>query len=304
MVATHCRSWALPYSLSSLVNQRRPPDEVVVVLKPCGDGSEGVVSGFAGALPLRLIVQNSGGGVADAYELGYLNATGDIVLFMDDDAVAHEEWVLRYERLFGELPDAGGIGGIVYRAYLDGGRLVRTSERFREKRPTRGGPHRRPLPELEGYYGWVSTSGFMGERACDRGLCPSVLLSGANMGFRTSAIRDLGLSALYRGSRRGFWFESFMAYWCVRRGFRVYEVMDEGVAPAVWHIEHGRSLTRERGFWGEFWLYYDAVVAFWRLRRMGAKVSLPRYLLALAIGLRRRTLPRLLATLYGLLRRA
>jgi glycosyltransferase involved in cell wall biosynthesis len=44
---TYRRAWALPYSLTSLVNQTRRPDEVVVVLKPSGDGSEEVISRFS-----------------------------------------------------------------------------------------------------------------------------------------------------------------------------------------------------------------------------------------------------------------
>jgi len=59
------------------------------------------------------------------------------------------------------------------------------------------------------------------------------------------------------------------------------------------------SLTRGRGFSHEFWLHYDRAMDYWRLRKLGAGVSLPHYLLAMAVLMRRKTLPRALAFLYA-----
>ena len=303
VIVTHCRDWALRYSLESLAYQKRPPDEVLVVLKPCGDRSAEVLSKFAGRLPLRVIYQNSGGNVTDAYELGYLNATGDAVLFLDDDAIAHEEWVLRYERLFNEMDDAAGFTGLVYKSILKDGNPVKTKTAFYAEETTKKGPHRRPLPELEDYCGWISASGLPGKRSCGDRVSLSVMLHGANMGFRAHAIRDAPLSRLYKRSRKGFWFEKLLAYWCVVKGFKTYNVLDEEISPIVWHMEHYDSLTRRRGFWDEFWIHYDRVAMFWRLRKFGAGLSYSRYALALLVIMRRKTLPRLLATLYGLLQR-
>ena len=58
-------------------------------------------------------------------------------------------------------------------------------------------------------------------------------------------------------------------------------------------------LTRGRGFRHEFWLHYDRVANYWRLKKLGAQVSPYAYLVACLVSLRRRPLPRLLATLYG-----
>jgi len=63
---------------------------------------------------------------------------------------------------------------------------------------------------------------------------------------------------------------------------------------------HKDSLTRKPGFQSEFWLHYDRVVMYWRLKRLGADVSAFHYLLALLFTLRRKTIPRFLATVYGL----
>jgi hypothetical protein len=62
---------------------------------------------------------------------------------------------------------------------------------------------------------------------------------------------------------------------------------------------HPNSLTRGRGFWHEFWIHYDRVANYWRLKRLGAQVSPYAYIAACLVSFRRRPLPRLLATLYG-----
>ncbi len=303
VIVTYCRDWALRHCLESLTCQKRPPDEVLVVLKPCGDGSVEVLSKFVEKLPLRIIYQSSGSNVTDAYELGYLNAVGDVILFLDDDAIAHEEWVLRYERLFNEIADAAGFTGLVYKSVLKNGNPTKTRTAFYAEETTKDGPHRRPLPELKGYCGWISTSGLTGKRSCNDYVNLSIMFSGVNMGFRSHVIRDMPLSYLYKRSRKGFWFEKLLAYWCAMKGFKTYNVLGEEISPLVWHIEHGDSLTRRRGFWDEFWTHYDRVAMFWRLRRFSAGLSRLRYALALLVIVRRKTLPRLLATLYGLLYR-
>jgi len=182
---------------------------------------------------------------------------------------------------------------------LEGGRLVKTREPFYEPSYTRPGPHREPLPEFSGYCGWIAKSGFAAKRPCSGGVAPSALLGGVNMAFRRGAVEDCHLARLYGRSRRAFWFESLLAYCARRKGFHTYVAQGPG-APAVWHIVHPDSLTRRRGFWGEFWIHYDRAAMYKRLRALGAGVSPWRYALALALSLRRRPLPRLLATLYAL----
>ncbi|MFZ8837754.1 MAG: glycosyltransferase family 2 protein, partial [Pyrobaculum sp.] len=57
--------------------------------------------------------------------------------------------------------------------------------------------------------------------------------------------------------------------------------------------------TSGRWCWHEFWLHYDRVANYWRLKKLGAQVSPYAYLAACLVSPRRRPLPRLLATLYG-----
>jgi len=107
VIPTYKRRWALPYSLSSLTEQTVPIDEVVIVLKPSGDGSEEIVDRFRKRLPIKLVIQEKGF-VTEVMEDGIKNICGDIILFMDD-AIAEREWVAKYLTLFEELKGAGGI---------------------------------------------------------------------------------------------------------------------------------------------------------------------------------------------------
>ena len=302
VIVTYRRAWSLGYALESLVRQSRPPDEVVVVLKPSGDGSEEVLRQYQDKLPIRVIIQERGN-VTDAVEMGYRSATGDLVLYMDDDAVAHEEWVRRYVSFFADVKDAGGAGGVTYRALYTNGEIEKTELIMYPEAPTKNIFYRKPLRFFQGYCGWISKSGFMGLRSCQEPIVRSSDISGVNMGWRKEAIEDCPLSSLYRKSKRGFWFEQTLALCARRKGYHTYVFRDPSIAPIVWHIQHIDSLTRKPGFWSEFWIHYDRVANFWRLKKLGADVSYPAYFAAIIVSLRRKPLPRLLATLYGLITR-
>ncbi|MEM4964636.1 MAG: glycosyltransferase [Pyrobaculum sp.] len=298
VVVTYRRGWSLPYSLGSLAAQSVKPDEVVVVLKPSGDNSEEVIESFRKKLPIRLLLQKEGN-FTDALSMGIKESSGDIILFIDDDAVAEEKWVEKYVALFQKLEDAGGITGTTYRGELQDGRVVKTNVPFYSAIPTGRSLHRKPLPEYLDYCFWISAGGYMGEILCEGEVVKSVELSGVNMGFRKEAIADCPLGEVFRKSRKGMWNEKFLAYCAKKKGYHTYQTRPP-TAPLVWHIVHTDSLTRRPGFWSEFWIHYDRAAFYWRLKKLGARLSTWRYLIGLAILMRKRPLPRLLASLYAL----
>ena len=122
----------------------------------------------------------------------------------------------------------------------------------------------------------------------------TTLLGGVNMGLLRDVVKDCPLAYLF-SSRKGLWNEKYLPTAQRKK--------------AVTHMgrwAYGRprcgiscTLTRGRGFWHEFWLHYDRVANYWRLEKLGAQVSPFAYLAACLVSLRRRPLPRLLATLYG-----
>ncbi len=297
-IVTYKRAWALSHSLTSIAMQTRKPYEVIVVLKPSGDGSESVIKGFEGKLPVKLEIQKEGN-VVGAVAMAIRKAEGDLMLFMDDDAIVHEEWISRYEKLF-ERKDVGGVSGLTYKAIIDNGSIVKTNEIMYGLSYTKPAPHREPLDEYKDYCGWISKSGFIARKQCDSSFVPSALMAGANMGFRRELVNDCPVEALYKKSKKGYWFESLLAYCAKLKGYNTYNVFNSDAAPIAWHIIHSQSLTRASGFWSDFWIHYDRVVMYKRLKKLGASLSAWRYTFALITSFRRNTVPRFMATIYGL----
>jgi len=296
-MVTYRRAWALPHSLASIASQTRKPDEVLIVLKPSGDGSEEVLRSFSSQLPIKLVVQERGN-FTDAVQMAIDNAKGNVILFLDDDAVAEERWVEKYENLFDSLPNVGGVSGTTYKAYIENGKIVKTYEPFYDEKPTKNTFYRKPLPEYVNYYGWIARSGFMGAKTSPGDVFLSTSLDGVNMGLLRKAVKDCPLAGLFKRSRKGIWNEKILAYCAKKKDYDTYKAVGPR-APSAWHLMHTNSLTRGRGFWHEFWLHYDRVANYWRLKRLGAQVSPYAYVAACLVSLRRRPLPRLLATLYG-----
>jgi len=300
IIVTYRRAWSLRYCLESLTKQTLKPDEIVIVLKPSGDGSEKIIHEYMSILPIKLVIQHEGY-APKAYDLGIKNSSNDIILFIDDDAIAHEEWVERYVKLFNMINDAGGIGGLSYKAYLDSSKLYLTNETYDIRAAPKGQFYRKPLKDYDGYCAWLSKSGFMGSKICEGEYIKSVDIGGANMAFKREAIEDCPLGSLYRRSRKAFMFEQFLAHCARQKGFHLYKVYSERLSPIIYHIEHKDSLSRKSGFKSEFWLHYDRTSMYWRLRKLGADVSTLHYLIALIFMLRIKTIPRFLATIYALL---
>ena len=125
---------ALPRSLTSVASQTREPEEEVIALKPSGDNSEEVLRSFSLQLPIKLVVQGRGN-FTDAVQTAMDNAKGNVILFLDDDAVAEKKWVEKYENLFDSLPNVGGIGGKSHKAYIKSGEVVKTHEPFYDEKP-------------------------------------------------------------------------------------------------------------------------------------------------------------------------
>jgi len=138
----------------------------------------------------------------------------------------------------------------------------------------------------------------MGAKAPPGDVFLSALLVGVNMGLLRDAVKDCPLAYLYKRSRKGLWNEQTLAYCAKKKGRDTYKALGPR-APSAWHLVHADSPTRGKGFLHEFWIHYDRMANYWRLKKLGAQVSPHAYLAACLLSLRKRPLPRLLATLYG-----
>ena len=113
IIASYQRPAMLKQCLASMLVQSRPPDEVIVVTKTHDPQSAQTAQSFGRerhpVWPL-ISVQVTENSILAAENAGLQVAKGDIVCFIDDDAVARPDWI---ERLLVHYQDAqvGAVGG-------------------------------------------------------------------------------------------------------------------------------------------------------------------------------------------------
>ena len=86
--------------------------ELVVVNNNCSDHTERVLDRFAERLPLRRVFEPEPG-LSHARNAAIGHATGDYILWTDDDALPDRDWLCAYERAVRRWPDAAVFGGPV-----------------------------------------------------------------------------------------------------------------------------------------------------------------------------------------------
>jgi glycosyltransferase involved in cell wall biosynthesis len=288
----------LPYSLYSLKEQTHLPEEIVIILKPSNDKSENVINKFSRDLNIKLIIQNRGN-ITDAVSMGIKASHGNLILFLDDDAIAEKFWVEKYLRLFKTFPLAGGFTGLTYKAFKIKDRIIKTEENFYEEKPTKIWLHRMPLDIYKDYEEFVSDSGIPSRILfTSSSILRSALLVGCNMGWRKEALIGNDLKKAFRESKIGALYEQYLASYSRLKGYYTYRVIDPTIAPIVWHIQHSYSLQRKH-IWSEFWRSFDLAYNYWRLKHLKCRTSFPRYLLALIILSRKKSCLRIPAYIYG-----
>jgi glucosyl-dolichyl phosphate glucuronosyltransferase len=110
IIITFNRAAMLIDVLTSLTKQKRFPDEVVVVDNNSKDDTRNVALSFEGKLNIRYVLEVKQG-VSFARNAGIANASGDILVFTDDDCVPQEEWLHYLEVPFLRDPAIGIVGG-------------------------------------------------------------------------------------------------------------------------------------------------------------------------------------------------
>lgn len=109
VINTYNRCKSLRKTLQSLSNQSCNDFEVIVVNGPSTDETDVVVKGFDNVKVVKCLERN----LSVSRNLGIDNSSGDIVAFIDDDAIAEFNWVR--DILAGYTDESiGGVGGIVY----------------------------------------------------------------------------------------------------------------------------------------------------------------------------------------------
>lgn len=97
--------------LASFAHLDYPEFEVVVVNGPSTDGTEAVLDEFAGRIK---VVRCPEGNLSRSRNLGIMAAAGEIVVFIDDDALpGRREWLAALVAGLAVDPRAAGVGGSV-----------------------------------------------------------------------------------------------------------------------------------------------------------------------------------------------
>jgi len=191
VVPTYRRPHQLLECLGGFAAQEVPADDVVVVVRATGD--EGTVAALDSA-PVRVRRSDvDEPGVLAALRRGAADATGDVIVFTDDDAVPHPDWLARIVPYFDD-PQVGAVGGRDLVAGLDG-------------------PVSQPVGRVTAWgklYG-NHTYGTGAPRDVD-------VLKGVNMAFRRPAlVLPVGL----RGAGAQVHYEIAACLWARDRGWRV-----------------------------------------------------------------------------------
>lgn len=111
IIPTYRRPASLKDCLNGFKKQLRLADEILVVVRETDNLTWEFLEKFdAESLPLKILTVKATGVVA-AMNLGLDTAGGDIVNFIDDDAVPHNDWLAKIEAHFLADPELAGVGG-------------------------------------------------------------------------------------------------------------------------------------------------------------------------------------------------
>jgi len=110
VINTYNRAASLEITLESLRYLREVDFEVIVVNGPSTDHTCDVLSKYQGSIRVGSCAERN---LSISRNVGIAMAQGDIVAFIDDDAVPDEYWLR--DLLSGyDAADVGGVGGVVY----------------------------------------------------------------------------------------------------------------------------------------------------------------------------------------------
>ena len=120
-ICTWNRCSSLEQTLEGFTRLEAPTDaswELVVVNNNCTDRTDAVIRAFEGRLPVRRVFEPKPG-LSHARNRGVSEATGDYILWTDDDVTVCREWLIEYVNAFRRWPAAAIFGGPI-QPWFDG----------------------------------------------------------------------------------------------------------------------------------------------------------------------------------------
>jgi len=250
LIPTYKRAHLIGHVLEALQKQSYPNFEVLIVLKPSGDGTERVLESFEEKLNIKVILQEEGY-VTDALNLGLKYAEGDVIAFLDDDAIPHKDWLQNHLSMY-EEPKIGGVAGNVVPIDLKEGSMdtnsglseiipPRTNEFMKSTRRILWGC---PIKGMENHLVYISRAGMvtsdsnLSHRAWNR-VTKSLLGMGANMSLSSEAIKGFKFP---RSWILGFAWEQYLGWYVWKKGYSLVF----NPSAVVNHVVHKQTLSRGR----------------------------------------------------------
>lgn len=228
--------------LSALKNQTFKDFDLIMVVKPSDDGTEELLKQASNSLKITVIPQQDGH-IVDAYFLGAKNSTGDIVAFLDDDAIPAQDWLMETVKAF-QNQNVVGVTGDQYPVILNGGKLHILQE---HEIPSVLSHYEfalwgRPLRGLENFKNSIANSGIVYERGNNaysrkRGSAKA-LLRGPSMAIKGDVLRGICLPSDWI---LGCAWEMMLGWQIWKQGYGM--VYNPKVK--VYHIVHGRTSSRD-----------------------------------------------------------
>jgi glycosyltransferase involved in cell wall biosynthesis len=104
-ICTRNRATLLEKAVRSVLEQMTPCAEILIVDNGSSDNTELLATNFAAAEPRVKFFSERQTGLSVARNAALRVATGQWVIFLDDDALAEPGWLAAYEIFFSRLPD-------------------------------------------------------------------------------------------------------------------------------------------------------------------------------------------------------
>lgn len=114
LITTYLRSEYLKNCIKSIFDQSRPPEEIIVVYRSNDNETQDILDKIKKNVSQNLrflTAQVNEPGVIAANNIGMKKITGDILVFIDDDAVAERDWLSKIERYYLSDSKVGAVGG-------------------------------------------------------------------------------------------------------------------------------------------------------------------------------------------------
>jgi len=276
LIPTVGRPHLLEYVFDGLRGQSFTDFGVLLVARPGDIGTMEVAERFSDFLDIKIIFQERQG-LIEAYNEGIHNADGDVIVFLDDDAVPDSncirEHVLTYERL-----NVSGVSGDVIPAYSSDGSLkpVHGSSEvvsfYKEPKILRMFGDKFwncPLEGQEGYLAYISKAGYSRKNIyfAHRGVVNSLLCMAANMSVLASAVKDFQIPSSFL--RRGIDFEQVLGWMLWKNGYKTVF----NPKAKVYHILHGQTMSRSHGVKSVLQAIMEDELVFYYLLMEGEKLS-------------------------------